>query len=153
MDGFIGEFFGTAILILLGAGTGAGINLNKTYAKGSGWLFVCLSWGMAVTMGVYVAGLLGSDGHLNPAVTIPFAIFGLFPWNEVLPYLAGQFLGAFCGAAIVMVALGHTLKKPKGKRMGTLLGYLLRCQQLSHHFSTSSQKLSQHLRLSLFFLT
>lgn len=122
MDGFIGEFFGTAILILLGAGTGAGINLNKTYAKGSSWLFVCLSWGMAVTMGVYVAGLLGSDGHLNPAVTIPFAIFGLFPWNEVLPYLAGQFLGAFVGAALVMVAFGAHFKETKGEENGNTVG-------------------------------
>lgn len=27
----------------------------------------------------YVAGSLGSLGHLNPAVIIPYAIFGLFP--------------------------------------------------------------------------
>ena len=31
MHGFIGEFFGTMILILLGAGTSAGFNLNKSY--------------------------------------------------------------------------------------------------------------------------
>jgi glycerol uptake facilitator protein len=122
MDGFIGEFFGTAILILLGAGTGAGLNLKKTYSRGSDWTYVCLSWGMAVTMGVYVAGLLGSDGHLNPAVTIPFAIFGLFPWHEVLPYLAGQFLGAFVGAALVMVAFGAHFKESNGAEEGNTVG-------------------------------
>lgn len=35
MHGFIGEFFWTMILILLGAGTSAGFNLNKSYAKGA----------------------------------------------------------------------------------------------------------------------
>jgi len=103
MNGFIGEFFGTMILIILGAGTGASINLNKTYAKGSNWTYVSVAWGMAVTMGVYVAGMLGSDGHLNPAVTIGFAAFGFFPWANVVPYLVGQFLGAFIGAAIVIL--------------------------------------------------
>ena len=71
MHGFIGEFFGTMVLILLGAGCCAGNSLNKTYGKQSGWWFICISWGLAVTMGVYVAGFLGSSGHLNPAVTIP----------------------------------------------------------------------------------
>lgn len=103
MSGFIGEFFGTMILIVLGTGCGAAINLNKSYAKGSTWLYVTIAWGMAVTFGVYVASFLGSQGHLNPAVTIGFATFGYFPWSEVLPYLAGQFLGAFVGAILVII--------------------------------------------------
>lgn len=113
MDGFIGEFFGTAILIMLGAGTSAGVNLNKTYSKGANWTYICLAWGMAVTFGVYVAGVLGSAGHLNPAVTIPFAIFGLFPWHEVLPYLAGQFLGAFVGATLAIIHFYPQFKATK----------------------------------------
>lgn len=103
VNGFIGEFFGTLILIVLGAGTGASLNLKKTYGTGSNWTFVSIAWGLAVTMGVYVAGALGSDGHLNPAVTVGFAAFGFFPWDQVVPYLLGQFLGAFVGAAIVIV--------------------------------------------------
>ncbi len=122
MDGFIGEFFGTMILILLGAGTGASISLNKTYAKGSGWLYVSVSWGLAVTMGVYVAGALGSQGHLNPAVTIPFALFGLFPWSHVLPYLAGQFLGAFVGAALVIIQFTPHFKASKNESEGNQVG-------------------------------
>lgn len=83
MNGFLGEFLGTMILIVLGVGCGAGISLNKAYAKGQGWLFVTLAWGMAVTFGVYVAGQFGAQGHLNPAVTIGFAAFGFFPWSQV----------------------------------------------------------------------
>ena len=103
MNGFIGELFGTYVLIVLGTGACAGANLKQTYAKGSNWTFISVAWGMAVTMGVYVASSLGSLGHLNPAVTIPYAIFGLFPWNQVVPYLLGQFLGAFLGAATIMM--------------------------------------------------
>ena len=60
MSGFIGEFFGTMILIVFGTGCGAAINLKKSYAKGSNWLYVSLAWGMAVTFGVYAAANLGS---------------------------------------------------------------------------------------------
>lgn len=113
MNGFIGEFFGTFILILVGGGCSAAINLKKNYAYGSGWWYVCISWGLAVTMGVYVAGHLGSQGHLNPAVTIPYALFGLFPWKLVIPYLLGQFLGAFAGACLVVVQYYPQFKATK----------------------------------------
>lgn len=113
MSGFIGEFFGTLILMVLGAGTGASVNLKRTYGTGSNWTMVCIAWGLAVTMGVYVAGALGSDGHLNPAVTLGFATFGFFPWAQVFPYLLGQFLGAFVGAAIVMVQFYPHFKETK----------------------------------------
>ncbi|KRK47255.1 hypothetical protein FC96_GL000525 [Secundilactobacillus kimchicus JCM 15530] len=122
MNGFIGEFFGTMILILLGAGTGASINLKKAYAKGSDWTYVTISWGLAVTMGVYVAGLLGSDGHLNPAVTIGFALAGLFKWSLVGPYLAGQFLGAFVGAALVIIQFYPHFKETTTEEDGNQVG-------------------------------
>lgn len=72
MDGFLGELMGgTMILIVLGTGCGAAVNLKKNYAHGSNWLFITIAWGgLAVTFGVYVAGSVGSQGHLNPAVTI-----------------------------------------------------------------------------------
>lgn len=118
MHGFLGEFLGTMILIIIGAGTCCGNNLNKSYGKGSGWLFICTSWGLAVTMGVYVAGVFGSLGHLNPAVTIPEAIFGMFPWSQVVPYLLGQFLGAFVGAVIVIIHYWPQFKETKGDEEG-----------------------------------
>lgn len=103
MGGFVGEFFGTMILILLGCGACASRALKNSYGAGSDWGYICFSWGLAVTMGAYVAGALGSNGHLNPAVTVPYAIFGLFPWKSVIPYLLGQFLGAFVGAVLVII--------------------------------------------------
>ncbi|VDG19486.1 Glycerol uptake facilitator permease (Major Intrinsic Protein Family) [Lactobacillus delbrueckii subsp. bulgaricus ND02] [Lactiplantibacillus mudanjiangensis] len=103
MNGFLGELFGTMILIIIGVGCGATINLNQSYGKTHDWFYVSVAWGLAVTFGVCVAGQFGADGHLNPAVTLSFALFGLFPWSAVGPYLLGQFVGAFIGAAIVLL--------------------------------------------------
>lgn len=122
MQGFIGEFFGTAFLIIFGTGSCAAVNLKKTYATGADWTYISLSWGMAVTMGVYIAGMLGSDGHLNPAVTIPYALFGLFPWHNVVPYLLGQFLGAFVGATLVIIQFTPHFKATKGEEAGNTVG-------------------------------
>ena len=122
MSGFIGEFLGTMVLIVLGTGCGAAINLNKSYAKGSHWLYVTIAWGMAVTVGVYVAANFGSQGHLNPAVTIGFAAFGFFPWSGVLPYLLGQFLGAFVGAVLVIIQYYPHFKATKTTEEGNQVG-------------------------------
>lgn len=122
MHGFMGEFLGTMILIILGCGSCASNSLKKTYGRQSGWTFICLSWGFAVTMGVYVAGFLGSQGHLNPAVTIPFALFGMFPKSEVVPYLLGQFLGAFLGAVLVIIQFYPHFNVTKGIEEGNNVG-------------------------------
>ncbi|MCI1633893.1 MAG: aquaporin family protein [Liquorilactobacillus nagelii] len=122
MSGFWGEFFGTAVLIVLGVGCGAGVNLKGNYAHGQNWTFISLAWGMAVTFGVFVAGQFGSLGHLNPAVTIGFAAFGFFPWHEVVPYLLGQFLGAFVGAAIVIIQYYPHFQVTKTVNEGNTVG-------------------------------
>lgn len=122
MSGFTGEFLGTMVLIILGVGCCAGVNLKGNYAKGSDWTFVCLAWGMAVTFGVYVAGNFGSQGHLNPAVTLGFAAFGFFPIKSVLPYLLGQFLGAFVGAAIVIIHYAPHFQVAKSSAEGNSVG-------------------------------
>ena len=55
---------------------------------------------MAVAMGVWVAGGV-SGAHINPAVTLAFAVRRKFSWPKVLPYWAAQVAGAFAGAALV----------------------------------------------------
>lgn len=122
MQGFIAEFFGTMILTAIGCGVGAGVNLKDTYNRGQNWLFISLGWGLGITFGVYVAGTLGSEGFINPAITLGTAICGLFPWNEVLPYLAGEFLGAFVGAAIVLVQYYPQFKATRSENEGNSVG-------------------------------
>lgn len=96
------EFVGTLVMILMGDGVCAACTLDKSKAKGAGWVVIGLAWGFAVMCGVFIAGPY-SGAHLNPAVTLGLAIAGSFPWASVLPYMAAQMLGGFCGALMVYV--------------------------------------------------
>ena len=98
------EFFGTLILIHFGNGVVAMVVLFGHGAPGEivngGYTNITIAWGLAVTMGVYVAGRI-SGGHINPAVTLAVAVFRGFPWRKVIPYWIAQVAGAFVAAAIV----------------------------------------------------
>lgn len=96
------EFIGTLVLILLGDGVCCATSLDKSKAKGSGWLVVTMGWGLAVMCGVFIAGPY-SGAHLNPAVTFGFAAAGSFEWANVLPYIIAQMLGGFTGAVLVYI--------------------------------------------------
>ncbi|GET29948.1 MIP/aquaporin family protein [Prolixibacter sp. SD074] len=97
---YIYEFLGTFILILLGDGVVANTVLRGTKSEGAGWLTITIGWGLAVFMGVIVAGP-HSGAHINPAVTIGLATAGLFPWSMVPGYIAAQLLGGFTGGVVV----------------------------------------------------
>ena len=94
------EFIGTLVLVLLGDGVCAACTLEKSKAKGAGWVVITLGWGFAVMCGVLIAGPY-SGAHLNPAVTLGLAIAGKFAWSEVLGYVVAQMLGGFAGAVLV----------------------------------------------------
>lgn len=104
MSPFIGEFTGTALLIIMGAGVVANVVLSKTKGQNSGWIVITFGWAMAVFLGVYASNSLGGSGHINPAVSIGLAVFGDFDPSLLPTYLAAQFGGAFTGAAIVWIA-------------------------------------------------
>lgn len=104
---FVAEVVGTAILILLGDGVVANVLLRESKGEGGGWIVITTGWGFAVALGVYAAGLY-SGAHINPAVTIGFAVGGLTEWSDVPVYLAGEFVGAFVGAVLVYLSyLNH----------------------------------------------
>jgi len=98
------EFLGTLVLILFGNGVVAMVVLFPTRNAGEtihgGFTNITLGWGLAVTMGIYIAGKI-SGAHLNPAVTLALAVFRKFPWSKVAPYTIAQTAGAFVAAALV----------------------------------------------------
>lgn len=96
------EYLGTLVLILLGCGVVACVSLKKSKGEGAGWIVVTFAWGLAVTVGVWIAGPF-TGAHLNPAVSLALAASAKFPWSSVLPYVASQILGAMSGAALVYI--------------------------------------------------
>ena len=104
MSPFLGEFIGTALLIIMGAGVVANVVLSKTKGQNSGWIVITFGWAMAVFLGVYASNKLGGSGHLNPAVSIGLAAFGDFDPSLLVTYLAAQFSGAFTGAVIAWLS-------------------------------------------------
>jgi glycerol uptake facilitator protein len=111
----LGEFLGTMILVLLGNGVVAGVVLKRSKAEGSGWMVITTGWAFAVMAGVFTAIACGSsDAHLNPAVTLGFAVrAGAF--GKVLPYATAQLLGGVVGAALVWLHyLPHWKETPEG---------------------------------------
>src|SRR5579862_6429527 len=96
------EFIGTLVLILFGNGVVAMVVLFPKTGEvvHGGFTNITIAWGLAVTMGIYIAGRI-SGAHLNPAVTVTLAAFRGFPWSKVLPYSLAQILGAFVAAGLV----------------------------------------------------
>ena len=100
----LAEFLGTLVLMLFGTGVVAMVVLFPSKNAGEtihgGYTNITFGWGLAVTMGIYVAGK-ASGAHLNPAVTLALAVFRGFSWRKVLPYTLAQIAGAFVAAALV----------------------------------------------------
>jgi len=95
------------VLILFGVGSVAMAvaALNQSgrgtmiFQASGDWLLIAWGWGIGVALAVYVAGGI-SGAHINPAITLAFALRRGFPWNKVPGYWAAQVLGAFVGAAV-----------------------------------------------------
>jgi glycerol uptake facilitator len=100
MHAFWGELLGTTTMILLGNGVVAGVSLKGSYGEGAGWIAITTGWGLAVICAVLVALAVGSNAHLNPAVTIGVSIVS-GDWSQFGTYVLGQMLGTTLGSVLV----------------------------------------------------
>ena len=115
----LSEFLGTFVILAFGDGVvamavaalpGSGRTAGPTviFAAAGDWLLITWGWAMAVAMAVWIAGGV-SGAHLNPAVTLAFAVRRKFPWAKVAPYWGAQVLGAFVGAALVFLVYHNAI--------------------------------------------
>lgn len=115
----IAEFLGTMILVLFGDGVVAVVLLFNGFGGAAGsatsasWMLINFGWGLAVMLGIYVAGTV-TGAHINPAVTLAMAFRRNFPWNKVPFYWVAQVLGGFVGAALVYFQFNAGFFRPNG---------------------------------------
>jgi glycerol uptake facilitator protein len=95
------------VLIGLGDSVVANALLAKSKAENSGWMAITTGWGLAVLFGVLCSLAVGGVAHLNPAITLALAIAS-GDFSNVVPFIAAQMAGGFCGAVLVWLAfLSH----------------------------------------------
>jgi len=98
---FIAEMTGSMCLLTIGFSSVAATLLDVSWGKGPGWLTQGLAWGTGLAIGLLAATALGSQGHINPAITIAFVAAGMFPISEAPIYIAGQLTGGLASGIIV----------------------------------------------------
>lgn len=108
------EFLGTLLLVLVAAGA---VVVNSVSGGRVSLASQVVAPGILVMALIYTVGSVGG-AHLNPAVTLCFAVRGNFPWIRVPGYIATQFAGAIAAAALLrglfgdVAALGATFPAP-----------------------------------------
>lgn len=87
---YFAEFIGTFILVFCGTGA---IIINEVSGGTISHLGIAITFGLAVLAMIHTVGDI-SGAHMNPAVTIAFALSKRFEWKMVSPYCASQIAGA-----------------------------------------------------------
>ncbi len=111
MNKYIAEAIGTFALVFCGTGA---IIINEVSGGTVGHIGIAMTFGFIVTAMIYSIGDI-SGAHINPAVTIAFAVAGKFPTPQVLPYIVAQILGGVLASGILKLlfpdatSLGETL--------------------------------------------
>lgn len=99
----VSEALGTFLLVLVAAG-GAVVD-----ARSHGQVPLdaqVVAPGLMVMAVIYFMGTV-SGAHLNPAVTVSFALRRNFPWKRVPGYVAAQLVGSVAAAAFLRAVFGN----------------------------------------------
>lgn len=117
---FTAELVGTFMLVLFGCGA---IIADHSAAAALGNMGIALVFGLIVMAMIYAVGNV-SGAHLNPAVSVAFALSGRLGWPRVPLYLSAQLTGALLAALLLNAiypphaTLGATL--PSTTLFGTI---------------------------------
>ena len=102
MRRYVAEAIGTFALVF--AGTGA-IVINDVSGGAVTHVGIAITFGLVVMSMIYALGDV-SGAHLNPAVTIGFALSHRLPSREVAPYVVAQLVGAFIASGAMLAMFG-----------------------------------------------
>lgn len=104
MKKYLAEMIGTMVLVLMGCGSAA---IACTYPlTGIGFAGVSLAFGLAVLIMVYAIGPI-SGCHINPAITFAMWMNKKIGGKDTLFYMLFQVIGAFIGAGLLALIVGH----------------------------------------------
>lgn len=96
------EVLGTFFLVLVAAG---GKVVDVASGGAVGRVAAITAPGLMVMVVILFMGTV-SGAHLNPAVTLGFALRRDFPWRRVPGYLAAELLGALAAAGVLRLTFG-----------------------------------------------
>ncbi|MFN8285419.1 MAG: aquaporin [Chitinophagales bacterium] len=121
MKKYLSEFLGTFILLFVGTGC---VVVNQQYGGPLGLPGIATVWGLVIIALIYAFGDI-SGTHINPAVTIAFAVDKRFEWKEVPAFLLAQFAGAISASFLLHVLFpenaGLGLTQPAGSEMQSFI--------------------------------
>lgn len=100
---YTAEFLGTFLLVFAGPGA---IVINTVSNGGVTSLGIGLSFGLAVMAAIYAVGHI-SGAHINPAVTVAFALTRHFPWPLLTGYVVAQLAGAAAASTAHRILFGN----------------------------------------------
>ena len=98
------EFVGTFTLVFAGCGAIVVDSLSHGTITHAG---IAISFGLVIAAMIYAIGHI-SGAHMNPAVTLAFALARHFPAARVPLYWTAQLAGAVTGAFAMRVLFGDT---------------------------------------------
>jgi aquaporin Z len=96
------EAWGTFLLVTAAAGGAIGADVSPDKIS---YGMAVAAPGMMVMVAIYALGEV-SGAHLNPAVTLAFALRRNFPWSRVPAYILAQLVGGLAAAGFLRFIFG-----------------------------------------------
>jgi glycerol uptake facilitator protein len=109
---FAAELIGTFLLVFFGCGV---VHAAVLTGAQQGLWQVAIVWGVGIMLAIYAVGAV-SGAHINPAMTLAFAVWRGFPKDRVIPYIVAQLCGSILAASVLFVIFGpHLIVKERDK--------------------------------------